>query len=175
MDDFYALRPIAAPGTAVFGYQPGYPVAASVVEAWELEVGIDVMPGNTNAVPYPGEDSDDRAQWNAWAMAQGGDAQTVQAASLADLKADYPEPEPDEDGNPPAAERLARPTDRPEDSALKAEWIAYVTHMGANVEWANDKSTTKADLMAWDPGQAANPGAVGDTVAAAASEAQAQE
>ena len=65
--------------------------------------------------------------------------------------------------------------ERPADSAKKADWVAYVEKLGADKEWAQADSTTRADLQAWQPDTQAAPtvgvAPVGDPVAVAASEA----
>lgn len=171
---YRALKAFGPPGTAVNGYQRGDGVPQDVVDNWELEVGIDVEPTDTAVIGYPGEGAD-RKDWEAWAIGQGMPADEARAASLDDLIAAYPEPEPDADGNLPPGEPLADSTarpERPDETALKAAWIAYVTASGADKTWANEKATTKADLMAWDPGQGFQRPVVGDTIAASLSEQQ---
>lgn len=168
-EPFVALRALQAPGTMVFGFQPGDPVPAGTVESWELVIGTDVRPTNTAAVPRP-DDSAGRAEWEAYAIGQGMPIPDAQAASLEDLRA-TPEPEPDEHGNPAEAKPLPdpdAPMERPGDDARKAEWVSYAKSLGADETWADDKATTKADLMAYEPRPA--PDEVGDPLAVNATE-----
>lgn len=44
--------------------------------------------------------------------------------------------------------------DRPAESARKPEWVEWAIAAGADPAWANSDDTTKADLIAWQPGQA---------------------
>lgn len=177
---YVALVPLKAPGTMVFGYQPGDGVPAATVEAWELTVGLEVLPRDTSVVARPDKDSDDRVAWEAYVIGQGRPREEVIAASLADLKK-TPEPAVDEEtGAPvPLADPFA-PPERPSPDAKKAEWIEYVIATGADKAWANDRATTKADLQDYEPKNVARGPAetvvtppVGDTVAANASELQA--
>lgn len=176
MDDFIALKGIKAPGTSVFGYQRGDAVPAAVVDDWELSVGTnvalaDVAPLNTLAVPRPDDDAP-RSEWEAYAAGAGMSSEKIEEASLADLQA-IPEPEPGEDGTPAIAEPLPNPVNpqRPEDDALKSEWVTYVVARGADPEWANAKTTKKTDLQAYDPGADALPAPdQGDPLAESATE-----
>jgi len=170
MDEFVAITAFGPPGSMVNGYQRGDKVDAAVVERWNLTVGEDgqVMPLRSDAVARPDDDSDDRRAWEAYAIARGWSTADARSVALDDLK-DIPEPEPDADGNPAPAETLPDPTARPirpDDGEVKAAWIAYVVGNGADEEWANAKTTTKADLQAWEPGPAGAP----DPVAASAAE-----
>jgi hypothetical protein len=168
--EFVALRAFGPPGSMVNGYQRGDRVAADVVERWGLVVGEEghVMPLRSDASPRPADDDEDRAAWEAYALAQGWSDGDAKAASLDDLRA-IPEPEPDEHGNPAPAEQLPDPTAapvRPDDGAVKADWVSYVVRSGGDEEWATAKATTKADLQAWAPTPAEAP----DPVAASATE-----
>lgn len=173
MTDYVARKPLYAPGTAAAGYQRGHAVPESVVENWGLAVGdtddADVSEGttltdaDTTPMQRPGPEAN-RATWERWAVANGmseDDAavaaqealEKVEAKKLATLSA-----------APTDAEHGAL-AERPADSAPKADWIAYVVSSGGDRQWANDSSTTKANLQAWEP-------VVGDNVAVVASEAQ---
>jgi hypothetical protein len=170
-DEFVAMTAFGPPGAPVNGYNRGDRVPAAVVENWGLQVGEDgqVMPLRTDAAPRP--EDDDRDAWEAYAIGQGWSTGDARAASLEDLQA-IEEPEPDEHGNPAPAEDLDDPTAapvRPDDDALKADWVDYVVRSGGGVEWANAKGTTKADLQEWkaQPGQ---PSDFADPVAASATE-----
>lgn len=169
-DEFVAMTSFGPPGSMIKGYNRGDKVPATVVDAWGLTVGEDghVMPLRTDAAPRPADDDEDRAAWEAYAIGQGWDTGDARAASLDDLR-EIPEPEPDEHGNPAPAEPLPDPTAapvRPEDDAVKAEWVDYVVRSGGDENWATAKGTTKADLQAWEPGPAGAP----DPVAASATE-----
>jgi hypothetical protein len=178
MDDFAALHPLQAPGTMVYGYRTGDPVPESVVSAWELEVGLDVRPLHTGAVRRPEDDS--REAWEAYAIGQGMSYDDAQSASLADLKK-TPEPEVDsETGGPVLLDDPDAPPARPEPTAVKADWVTYVIAMGADRAWAEDRSTTKADLQDWEPkrdfpasGETQIVPPSTDTVATSATQAQA--
>lgn len=169
--DYTALVPLRAPGTMVFGYRAGDGVPASVVESWDLVVGEQVSPTSTGVIARP--EDDDRRHWEAYAIGQGWTADAARAASLDDLQGieqtEGADPEPLPDPNAPLP--------RPEPSALKSDWIAYVLQEGADPNWANDKATTKADLQDYSPQrdtgptETVNTPPVGDTVAVAATEA----
>lgn len=154
-NEFTALQGIQAPGTAVFGYQRGDAVLADVVENWGLTVGLDVCEGDLAedvpavAAQRPGPEAT-YADWQAYAIANGMNEAEAEDAPLEDLQAVEPV------GGEPV---------RPDESAKKAEWVDYAKRKGADPEWAESSSTTKADLMAWEPP------AVGDPVAVAATEA----
>lgn len=164
MATFTALRGIQAPGQAVFGYQRGFDVPAEVVESWGLIVGdasdpeAEVVEGSLDpetpvaepALARPSE-ADNRATWEAWARANGMDADEVAEASIETLMG-------------VKGKEQGAVLDRPADSATKAEWVKYAIARGADEKWARDGSTTKADLQAYEPG-------AGDTVAVAATEA----
>jgi hypothetical protein len=177
--EYVALTSLRAPGTMVFGYRPGDGVPAAAVEAWELTVGVDVMPRDTGVIPRPEKDSDDRAAWEAYALGQGRPADEVSAASLADLKK-TPEPATDEETGAPVA--LADPfgePERPAPDAKKADWVAYVIATGADKDWASDRATTKADLQDYSPKRDVVPNepaivspSEGDSVAESATAAQ---
>lgn len=167
-NEYTALGPISQPGvdTYAVGYRRGDAVTAAVVENWNLVVGEHVVEGDldedgpapaTMTRPGPG---DNRAAWEAWAIANGMTAEDAAAASQDDLEAAGPS----EDGS------VADP-DRPADGAKKADWVAYVSNhpqaTDADKMWAKDDATTKANLQAWQPGAAE----VGDPVAVAATEA----
>src|SRR5689334_11544185 len=157
----YALHTLTPPGSLVAGYQRGDEVHPSVVAAWDLgpDDVSDERPDGPAEAPLPARpvDDSDRNAWVAYAVSRGMDAEEAARTDLPDLMAAYPEDVPAEDS-------------RPADSAKKAEWVTYVSkHPQASdgdKEWAAADSTTKAELQAWQP--------AGDTVAVAASEAQAQ-
>jgi hypothetical protein len=161
---YIALAPLRPPGSLVAGYQPGDPVSDDVVAAWDLddtqvreveagsETDIATLAAVAPALVKPGPEAN-RAELEAYAVAIGAmTADEASAASQDDLES----VDPADDG-------------RPTDAAVKAEWVAYVVGAGADETWANDKSTTKADLQAWKPGQVK----AGDTVAQSLSEQQA--
>lgn len=163
-NEFTALGSLKQPGvdTYAVGYRRGDAVTAVVVENWGLVVGEDVVEGDLDedaaaAAPMarPGE-GDNRATWEAWAVANGMSTEDAAAASQDDLEA--------------VGEQAT--DDRPADGAKKAEWVAYVSnHPQATDDdkaWASTDSTTKADLMAWQPASGAK---VGDPIAVAATEA----
>lgn len=180
--EYIALAPLRAPGTMVYGYQAGDGVPAATVEAWELSVGIDVMPRDTGVVARPEKGSDDRVAWEAYAIGQGRPRDEVVAASLADLKK-TPEPAVDETGAAVVLDDPFAVPERPASDAKKADWIAYVTYFGADKAWANDRATTKADLQDYSPKRDVVPTETvvvpgpdpvgGDPVAESASAAQA--
>lgn len=158
MNEFTALEGIRSPGTPVFGYQRGDAVGADVVENWGLEVGTQVCEGDlttdapeVRAMARPGPEAN-RAAWEAWAVANGQDAQWAAEASQSDLEGVAAEDQPVDSG-------------RPADSAKKADWAEYAISLGADRQWANDPSTTKANLQAYESAEA------GDTIAVAATEA----
>lgn len=170
MTAYTALRGILAPGTSVYGYHRGAPVAGQVVDAWGLVVGEandpdadvvsgDLPAGELESVPLgrPTE-ADNRATWEAWAIANGMSEQDAAEVSQEDLEAVEAVPDAE-----PAAGQGDQPV-RPADSAKKADWVAYAEARGADPAWAGADSTTKADLQAYEP-------PVGDTIAAAATEA----
>lgn len=169
---YRALGALRAPGTMVNGYQAGDGVPAAVVDAWELNVGTDVMPIDTSVVPRPADDESERRPWEAYVIGQGTPVADAQAMSLDDLRkvkeTRTAEPEP-----------IATPGDRPEPDALKADWVAWAIANGADKTWANDRSTTKAELQDFTPrldGPTATPVppvVADDPVAASASEMQA--
>lgn len=171
MTDYTALRGIAAPGTAVFGYQRGHEITAAVVAAWGLTVGepgdpdADVCEGPipTDAptgpvLARPG-DGANRAAWEAYAVAHGMTADKAAEASIEDLQADR--------------DAKGRVVERPAENAKKADWVTYVTKLGADKAWAEADTTTRADLQAWTPDAPAAP-VPGDTVAVAATDATQQ-
>jgi hypothetical protein len=160
---YIAIAPLRPPGSLVAGYQPGDEVTEQVKTDWDLddtqvrwvdadEDGRPIVPADV-AVPVvrPGPEAN-RATWEAYAVSNGMSEQDAADASMDDLQASGPDQGEQADPN------------RPADSALKADWLAYVKGQGADADWAD--TATKADLMAWQP-------AVGDTVAVAASDAQA--
>jgi hypothetical protein len=51
---------------------------------------------------------------------------------------------------------------RPAESALKSEWVRYVKAAGADPVWAESRSTTKDDLIAWEPNAPTDPDADAD-------------
>lgn len=170
MSEYEALQPIPAPGTLVMAYQPGDPVVAAVVKDWGL-TDEQVKPVDGYEIPRPDEDSDDRAGWEAYVVGQGTSLEDARAASLDELKGMYEAPPPEETpawevndtqearmtaeagaspATPAGSGGTAEPTsDRPADSANKADWISYVVDHGGDSEWANSGSTTKSDLQAW--------------------------
>jgi hypothetical protein len=167
-NEYTALRGILSPGTNVYGYHRGQPVTAEVVESWSLTVGTandpeaDVVEGDLPAdevdeapAAHRPTEADNRAAWEAWAIANGMDAQQAAEASQEDLEAVTADESGAEQGEQPV---------RPADTAKKAEWQAYAARMGADETWAYADTTTKADLQAYEP----QPG---DTVATSATEA----
>lgn len=174
-EPYVALTPLRAPGTMVFGFQPGDGVPQDTVENWELVIGVDVMPRDTGVVARPDRDSDDRAAWEAYAIGQGTPVQDARAASLTQLRK-TPEPATDADTGGPVvlADPFAAP-ERPAPGAKKADWIEYVIATGADKAWANDPSTTKADLQDYENKRDVVPNepAPADPVATGASAAQA--
>lgn len=166
MSTYTALGSIAPPGSLVFGYHRGDRVEEGVVENWHLVVGEDVVEGElpteelptTVPVARPSEDAT-RADWEAYAVANGMEPEKAAEVAQEDLEAVEPvEPETVE------VPVETAPTDRPAESANKAEWIAYVTANGSDADrmWAKADGTTKANLIAWEP--------AGDPVAVAAGE-----
>lgn len=155
-NDYTALEGILAPNTSVFGYRRGDAVSAQVVADWALEIDAQVCAGDLDpdapvdpTVPRPDEGGT-RAEWEAWALAEGMPADDVAAASMDDLQGYRSE--------------QAADSGRPADSAKKADWAAYAVSLGADPQWANDPNTTKANLQAYEP-------EVGDPVALSATEA----
>jgi hypothetical protein len=153
----YALRAICAPGTIVPGYQRGHEILPGVIDAWELVEGEDWQADRPEGamvptVPRPDAGAN-RAAWEGYAISRGMPADKAAAATQEELEAV---------GDEPAAEDHPRPAD----SARKSEWVTYVNdHPQATDEdraWAGDDSTTKADLMAWQP-RPADPVAVAAT------------
>lgn len=176
-EPFIALRALRIPGTMAWGFQPGDGVPQATVDNWGLEIGVDVMPRDTGVVPRPADDAD-RSEWEAYAIGQGMDPETARNASLSELKG-IPEPDPEEPPQPLPDPNA--PPERPAPDALKADWIAYVVAMGADETWANDRSTTKADLQDYEPKRdfppagtdtVVTPPANGDTVAEQATDIQ---
>lgn len=174
MTDYVARKALFAPGTSVAGYQRGHAVPESVVENWGLEVGdtdeADVSEGTTlseneaeKPMQRPGPEAT-RSTWEQWAVANGMSQEDAAAAAQEALEKVGAKKTVEE---PIAAEQSEQGTvvARPADSAPKADWIAYVVASGGDEQWANDSTTTKANLQAWAP-------ATGDTVAESASEAQ---
>jgi hypothetical protein len=150
---YVALRPIKQPGTLLTPYHAGDGMPASAVDDWELVVGEDVMPTNTKVIPRPEGDAS-RAEWEAFAIGQGWNSADAADATLTELRKI---PAPDDQT---AAEPLPDPTAppaRPDESAAKSEWITYVVSQGADEEWANTRSTTKADLMAYEASDTRRP------------------
>jgi hypothetical protein len=162
-NEFTALDSIPAPGTTVFGYRRGDAVGADVVESWGLVVGQHVCEGDLSddapgAVPMqrPGPEAN-RADWEAWAVANGMDADVAAEAPMEDLQAE---------GTPEADS-----ADRPADSAKKAEWVDFAVSRGLDRETAEGK--TKAELQDWvAAGGWSDSATAGDSVALAATEAQ---
>lgn len=156
MSEYTALTSITPPGALVYGYHRGDPVSADVVGSWDLVVGEQVvegpLPDEAPAVVMgrPGPEAT-RAQWEAYAVANGMDPDDVAEATQDDLEAVRPADEP-------------VVGDRPAESANKAAWVAYVSTHGSESDkaWAEAVGTTKANLMAWEP--------AGDPIAVDASE-----
>src|SRR4029453_17879861 len=101
------------------------------------------------------ESGAERHEWEAFAIGQGWTLEDAREASMKDLRA-IPERDPEQ----PARE-LPDPDaapDRPSESAVKAEWIEWAVANGADETWANDKATTKAELMDFQPADT-SPGA----------------
>jgi hypothetical protein len=168
--EYIALHALRAPGTLTYGYREGDGVPAGTVENWELVVGVDVMPRDTGVIARP--DGDDRAAWEAYAIGQGTSPDEARAASLAELKK-TPEPAVDaETGGPVVLPDPNAAPERPAPDAKKADWVAFVVATGADEAWANDRSTTKADLQDYTPSRDVTP-SVGDPVAVSLSAAQA--
>lgn len=157
---YVALTGLKQPGTLYYGYQPGDPVDERVVREWGLVDGTDVQSyadgepvptPHPPALPRPGDDAT-RAQWQTWAVANGMDPDEAAETSIEDLQGFEP--------------RAAGGQDRPAESDTKATWVKWAVAAGADKEWANDRSTTKADLMEWDvTAEQADEPPVGDTVA----------
>lgn len=143
MSEYYALRSLGAPGTLSYGYHRGDVVEAPVVENWGLVLDEDVsteQPGTDAPAVRTGErpgPEATRADWEAYAIANGMDADRAREVSQDEL----------EDVQQADAERVD--SDRPSDSAKKADWIAYVVANGGDETWANASDTTKADLQGW--------------------------
>lgn len=175
---FIAQHRIGAPGTLVTAYQAGDPVTDQVVESWGLVVPDDVVPADGYQAPRPAEDSDARTAWEAYVIGQGTTVEDARAASLDDLRGMYPAPKVDPPAHdlpasvapegvagtgatpvqpiPPATPPVDvdRPTaERPATSARKADWVDYVIAAGGDQAWATDDTTTKDDLMGWEPGR----------------------
>lgn len=165
--DYIAQKRIGAPGTMVAAYQAGDEVTADVVEAWGLSVPDQVKPVDGYEAPRPAEESTDRAAWEAYVMGQGTLLEDARAASLGELRGLYDPPErpahevadaavaagqvqpipPDE----PAPAPRPEPLPRPNAGALKSAWVEYVESAGADPGWASADTTTKDDLMGWEP------------------------
>lgn len=133
-----ALRDIPSPNGTIgaFAYREGDEIEhPSVVDTLGLTWGVDVRPIDENVIPRPGED-DDRRAWEAYCIGQGMAVEDAQAASLAELREAYPEPEARDDFVPLP----------PAKSATKAEWVEYVSkHRGVTAEDA--EAMTKDDLV----------------------------
>lgn len=162
--EYTALTSISPPGSLVYGYHRGDPVAGSVVENWGLVVGEQVVEGpldpeaETAPVLTRPTPEATRGEWEAWAVANGMDPERASQVAQEDLEAVEPAEEDEPvDGDAPPAER-------PAESAVKADWVAYVSARGSEADktWAAQTSTTKAELMAWEP--------AGDPIAVDASE-----
>jgi hypothetical protein len=148
----YALQRLSAPGSLAAGYQRGDEVLPPVIEAWDLVEGehwsadFPDGPAEVPTVPRPVDDSS-RGAWVAYAVSRGMDPEEAERTDLSDLMDVYPEDAPAK-------------TDRPADSARKADWVYYVhNHPQATTEdqdWAANDGTTKAELQAWEP-RAADP------------------
>lgn len=96
--DYTALRTIEYPKGQP-AYLAGHGVMAQVVEDLGLVVGEDVAPARPDVVPRPAGNAK-RAEWVAYALAQGADPDEVDAATRDELRAQYtPEDEtgPDTD------------------------------------------------------------------------------
>lgn len=164
----YALHTLSAPGSLAAGYRRGDEVHPSVIENWSLIEGEDWQADRPDAAPStvpprPADDTD-RGAWVSYVVARGTDPAEADDMPLADLMDLYPEDEQ-------APADSAHP--RPADSARKSEWVSYVNdHPQATAEdqaWAGDDSTTKADLMAWEP-STQQPSRPADPVAESATE-----
>jgi hypothetical protein len=121
----------------------------------------------------PGPESN-RAAWESWAVANGWTAEDAAAGSQDDLEAieaaplatpvpadkatgtDFQNATPVTADNTPGPAEAAADVARPAESAKKSDWVLYVNdHPQATSEdqaWAGDDTTTKADLIAWEPG-----------------------
>jgi hypothetical protein len=154
-NEYTALDSIQAPGTMVFGYRRGDEVKADVVDSWGLEVGVHVKEGDLDAgetpapMVRPGPEAN-RADWEAWAVANGMSAEDADTATMEDLQAIDVNSDPD----------------RPADSARKAEWVDHAVSRGLDRDTA--EGMTKAELQEWTPDEVP----VGDTIAQQATEAQ---
>jgi hypothetical protein len=173
--DFVALHRICAPGSYAGAYNAGDPVLANVVTDWDLQVGVDVEPTGDYRPPRPADDNTDRNVWEAYVIGKGTDLDAARAASLNDLRGMYepdPQPEPPahdlpasaapegvdgtgvQNPTPVTADNTPTPDDtatRPAQSARKAEWADYVVAEGGPEQWARADTTTKDDLIAWEP------------------------
>lgn len=163
-NEFTALTSLHAPGTLVAGYRRGDEIKGAVIDAWGLEEGTDYVAGDLPADGAPAPvarpaDEANRAEWEAYARANGMAADDAAGASIEDLQA--VEPDAPADDYP-----------RPADSAKKAEWVTYVSNhpkaTDRDKQWAGEEGTTKANLMEWQPSE---PEHSGDPIAESASEA----
>lgn len=163
-NEFTALGSVHAPDSYAAGYRRGDEVSAQVVENWGLVVGEDVVEGDLTEDNDPAvvrlhtrpNEGATRADWEAWAVYNGMDADDAATATMEDLQDAGTKNDPQ----------------RPADSAKKAEWVAWVIDQGADDGWARADSTTKADLQAWEPeAVAADEPESGDPVAESATEA----
>ncbi|GAA0528787.1 hypothetical protein GCM10010172_06740 [Paractinoplanes ferrugineus] len=174
MTVYTALHGISAPGTSVFGYQRGHEVPEVVVANWNLIVGDDGSDADVTEGPLADltpatvvvvrpDDGANRAAWEAYAVAAGMTEKDAAQAPLEELQAER--------------DAKGKPVERPADNAKKADWVAYVKKLGADKAWADDDTTTRADLQAWTPDHVvpvADPAAapaVGDPIAVAATAA----
>lgn len=154
----YALHTLRAPGALVAGYQRGDEIHEAVAESWGLteeDVSTERPGSEPKAVVTPRPDEGaNRAAWEGWALANGMSEEDVAAATQDDLEAFEPDGTTD--------------SNRPADSAKKAEWVRYVqgrTDDEGVKSWAGADTTTKADLQGWTPETR-----VGDPVAVAATD-----
>jgi hypothetical protein len=140
---YRALRKIRQPGTLEVPYGEGDMLPANAVTEWGLVVGEDVVPVRDDVIARPDAGAE-RAEWEAFAIGQGWTLTDAREASMKDLRAI-----PERDPNEPARmlDDPDRASERPSESAVKADWIAWVVANGADETWANDKGTTKADLQ----------------------------
>jgi hypothetical protein len=165
-DPYRALRSYKNAATMTWVFQEGDGVPQGTVDTFGLVVGVDVVPVRDDVIAKP-ESGADRADWEAFALGQGWTLDQAHEASLKDLRA-IPGRDPNEPvrllNDPSAA------PERPDASAVKADWQAWAVANGADEAWANDKATTKADLQDYQPGPDAHPAVSGDPVAENADE-----
>jgi hypothetical protein len=154
MDEYIARTRITAPDTMQGGYNPGDPVSAYTVDAWDLTED-QVEPAAGYESPRPAEDSTNRREWERYVIGQGTSREEAESVSLDQLKGLYDPPEPPAWQQNDRAAGANRETGegevrRPAESAKKPDWVHYVVAGGGDEAWASDPSTTKDDLMAWE-------------------------